>query len=245
MAFQTNSIRFLLISVVSSHRKRIHTAPLQPCPGSVMPSKHCNYSVKVSTDETKITSILYNLTKTKTATAVGVFDSSQHELEREVSRYMGTHNDLSTCGYQERRRQPVHRERLHRVASRLLARATTTNAPTVLCRRRHSTPTPNVIAEEASHVTQELEREQNHGQSQKPRASRRRSLLSRARSLRGVKSLSDLKAIARRMELQGQHGASIAERHDQTERKIKCEVVRMRSVNSATSAPLYLFRADE
>lgn len=210
-----------------------------------MPSDHCNHSEKTSTDEAKITSILHNLTKMKTANAIEVFDVSQHELQREVSRCMGTHNNLSSCGHQEGRRLSERRRRLHRMASELLARASTTDVPTVLRRRRRSTPTPNVIAEEASHVVQGSECEQGHGQSRNPRSSRRKSLLSRARSLRSVKSLSDLKAIARRREHKSQHGSSLAEGQDQAGRTIECEVVRMRSVNSAASAPLYLFRAAE
>lgn len=208
-----------------------------------MPSESCNPSANASTDEAEITSILRNITKIGTTTAIEVFNVSQHELQHVSSRRTEIHNDLFPYGDQEQRRLSERRGPLHRVASRLLARATTADAPIVLRRRRHSTPT--AIVEEASHMVQEFEREQSHGQSRKPRPSRRKSLLNRARSLRGVKSLSDLKAIARRRELKGQHESPLAKRQGQARERIDCAVVRMRSVNSAASAPLYLLRAAE
>ncbi|CAD0093761.1 unnamed protein product [Aureobasidium mustum] len=172
----------------------------------------------------------------KTTIAVDVLDVSQHELQRAVSRRMEIHNDPIFYGDQERRRQSERRGRVHRMASKWLARATASDAPNVLRRRRHSTPTP--ILEEANTMVQAAEREQSDGQPRKSRFGRRKSLLSRARSLRGVKSLSDLKTIGRRKELKGQRGSSSAERQTRTGGIIECAVVRMRSVNSATSAPL-------
>jgi hypothetical protein len=119
------------------------------------------------------------------------------------------------------------------MASKWLGRATTTDAPTVLRRRRHSTPTPSI--EEEDHLEQEAGREleQRSPRPRMPRPGRRKSLLSRARSLRGVKSLSDLKIATRRGDKsKGQGGALHAEREDQA-RDGQCAVVRMGSVNSA------------
>lgn len=226
------------------YRKRIHSAPLLHCPSLVTPSvHHQNPSVKASTDKTKVTSVLNNLTIIKTTTDLDVLNVSSHDFRGDESRHIDTNAGPSFYGDQKRRRQSERRGRLHRVASKLLARAMTTDAPALLHRRRHSTPTR--IVEETNNVVQEAEREQNDRQTRKPRPSRRKSLLSRARSLRGVKSLSDLKTIARRRELKGQCGSSPVERQDQAGATIECALVTMRSVNSATVGPLCLFRAAE
>ncbi|KAI4730060.1 hypothetical protein E4T49_02113 [Aureobasidium sp. EXF-10728] len=167
-----------------------------------------------------------NVTETKTDTDI--------DVSVDVFRLPGlvrTHDDGLSGGYQERRRQFVRRGRLHRVASKLLGRySTTTGTPTVLRRRRHSTPI--AIVEEESNAVQPDGHETTL---MKP--SRRKSLLSRARSLRGVKSLSDLKSVARTRE----RGKGRREILGQAGRVGECAVVRMRSVHSATSAPLYLF----
>jgi hypothetical protein len=126
------------------------------------------------------------------------------------------------------------------MASKWLGRATTTDAPTVLRRRRHSTPIPSI---EEDHVAQEAgrEREQRSPQPRVSRPGRRNSLFSRARSLRGVKSLSDLKTATRKgAKSKVQRGSCHTERQDQA-REGQCAVVRMGSVNSAWSAPLYFF----
>jgi hypothetical protein len=130
------------------------------------------------------------------------------------------------------------------VASKWLGRDMTTSAPKVLRRRRkHSTPTPDVEA--AGHVTQEVGHERRQGDPQ-PRMSRRRSLLSRARSLRGVKSLSDLRIGSRRGEKsKGQSGSLYVERSEQAREGLQCVVIRMSSVNSASSAPLYVLTGAE
>lgn len=236
--FESLTLAFCLFLFFLVCRKRIHSAPILHCPGLITPSEHRSPSVKASTDETKPTRILHNFTKMKTTVAVDVLDVSQHELRSQVSRRMGNYNDLSSHGHQERRRQSERRGRMHRVASKWLARATASDTPNVLRRRRrHSTPTP--IFEEANTMVQAAEREQSDGQPRKSKFGRRKSLLSRARSLRGVKSLSDLKTIARRKESKVQRGSPLAERGGQAGGTIECAVVRMRSVNSATSAPLY------
>lgn len=80
------------------------------------------------------------------------------------------------------------------------------------------------------------------------RIGRRKSLLSRARSLRGVKSLSDLKAatvgaVRIDKDRRGQESSQTDGREQGA--MFECAVVRVKSVNSATSAPLYTFGGNE
>ncbi|KAI4719698.1 hypothetical protein E4T48_04153 [Aureobasidium sp. EXF-10727] len=170
--------------------------------------------------------------------ATGTKTDADIDVSVDVFRLPGlvrTHENGLSVGNQERRRQFVRRGRLHRVASKLLGRCTTTTgAPTVLQSRRHSTPI--AIVEEESNAVQPDGHEITL-----TKPSRRKSLLSRARSLRGVKSLSDLKLVARKRE----RGKGRREILDQAGRTSECAVVRVRSVHSATSAPLYLFREAE
>ncbi|KEQ63228.1 uncharacterized protein M437DRAFT_47690, partial [Aureobasidium melanogenum CBS 110374] len=225
------------------YRKRIHSAPLLHRPVLVKPSvRYQNPSVKASTDKRKATNVLNNLTIIETTTEFDILNVPQRECQVDEAGCADTEDDPSFYGDQKRRRQSDFRGRVHQVASRLLARALATDdGLTVLRRRRHSTPTP--IEDQTSNLVQEAEREQNDGQSRNSRPSRRKSLLSRARSLRGAKSMSDLKTIARSRELKGQRGSSPSEEQDQAGGRIECAVVRMRSINSARSAPLYFSRA--
>ena len=127
------------------------------------------------------------------------------------------------------------------MASKWLGRGTKDTRPNVLHRRRHSTPPP--VIEEADHVAQQAgyERRRSDPQSQMPRPSRRRSLLSRGRLLRPVKSLSDLRTATRA----GDKSKDQAETLNRTRDGLQCAVVRMTSVNSASSAPLYFFEEAE
>lgn len=199
--------------------------------------------MKASTDKRKATNVFNNLTIIETTTEFDVLNVPQREYQEDEAGCVDTDDDPSFYGDQKRRRQSDFRGRVHQVASRLLARALATDGSTVLRRRRHSTPTP--IEDQTSNLVQKAEREQNNGQSRKSRPSRRKSLLSRARSLRGAKSMSDLKTIARRRELKGQRGSPPSEEQDQAGGRTECAVVRMRSINSARSAPLYFSRASE
>ena len=133
------------------------------------------------------------------------------------------------------------------MASKWLGRDTTTSAPNVLRRRRkHSTPTQG--GEDIDHMTRAAgnEHEQSNLQSRMPRPGRRKSLLSRARSLRDVKSLSDLRIGSRKGEKsKGHRDSSHMERSSQAREGLQCAVIRMSSVNSASSAPLYFFAGAE
>lgn len=130
------------------------------------------------------------------------------------------------------------------MASKWLGRGTTTHAPKVLQRRRHSTPVS--IVEEADHVAQGVRNEQRESQAQMPRPGRRKSLLSRGRLLRPVKSLSDLVTANRKVDKSKDQQESLhVETPNRPRKGLLCTVVRMTSVNSASSAPLYFFGGAE
>ncbi|KAI5237187.1 hypothetical protein E4T43_08104 [Aureobasidium subglaciale] len=176
-------------------------------------------------------------------------DVSRRNFWHEVPGRIKMHDKRAFNEEQERRRLFERRGRLHRVASKFLAKASNTNAPAVLRRRRHSTSTlvverTNVLVQDDRHGDG-----QDAGQARVAKPNRRKSLLSRARSLRGVKSLSDLRAVARKEDKgdkgKNQSGCPQTQRCGQVEGVFECAVVTMKSVHIATSAPLYFFRGAE
>lgn len=114
----------------------------------------------------------------------------------------------------------------------------------MLQRRRHSTPIS--VVEEAIPVSQEASNDQNESQARISRPSPSKSLLSRGRSLRMVKSLSDLRKASRKDIKSKDPPVSLhAETLNQTGDGLHYAVVGMTSVNSASSAPLYSFEGAE
>lgn len=163
-------------------------------------------------------------------------DVSQHEFWHEVP------------GRIKLKERPKSQEqthgRLHRAASRFLTKAANTSVPTAMRRRRFSTP---VLAMEEVQG-RDCGNDTAEEQATSARIGRRKSLLSRARSLRGVKSLSDLKAatvgaVRIDKDRRGQESSQTDGREQGA--MFECAVVRVKSVNSATSAPLYTFGGNE
>jgi hypothetical protein len=95
------------------------------------------------------------------------------------------------------------------------------------------------VLEEADQVAHEARHEeQDDPQPRVSRPSRRKSLLSRARSLSRVKSLSDLRRGERSKD---QHECMHLGKQNQTREGLQCAVVRRESVSGAPCAPLYFF----
>ncbi|KAI5193536.1 hypothetical protein E4T38_09913 [Aureobasidium subglaciale] len=223
--------------------ERVQSAPVLLCP---IPSSMSNVENAVNDDLNLATASKITTEENIVPDVDNSFDVTRRDFWHEVPGRIKMHDKRASTEEQERRRLFERRGRLHRVVSKFLAKASNTNAPAVLRRRRHSTST--LVVERANALVQD----DRHGegqdaeQAQVAKPSRRKSLLSRARSLRGVKSLSDLRVAARKGDKgKGQSGYPQTRRNGQVEGVFECAVVRMKSVHSATSAPLYFFRGAE